>query len=772
MFNTLTRMGASGAGGAYEIERSVRFNNNTDDSRFEWTPSGAGNTKIFTFSCWVKRAFFGNSSQYLIQVNHSSYQDYIMFDSSERLVLKCRDSNLLYTTRRFRDASAWYHILVNTNTDNGTAGDRHQIWINGVRETEFDVNNNLNGLTIAMNTASDHHIGGNGSNGFGGYMAEVHLIDGQQIDASNFGEEDADTGEWIPKEYEGSYGTNGFYLDFADNSGVTSTTLGKDSSGNSNNFTPQNLSVSAGVGDDSSEDSPTNNFPTFNPLLNRTSYAAELTNGNLDCHLPNGSYYQHSTGTMAVKSGKWYWEVTVEDSGTAGDDTKCRIGIAEPYAPWTSQEPVYRWRTYMRDGQKVVGNQDSNTTSAYGASYTDGDVIGVALDLDNGTLIMYKNGTSQGTLDSTVTSAIGDYGWVAHVSGYASPNFNINFGQRAFAHTPPTGYKKLCTANLSEPTIKDPAEHFKAKIYNGTGSTQTITTGVDADLVWVKRRDADGYHILSNTVSGHSNYLVTNTSDAESVGGGSQLINGFSSTGFQVGTESAVNNSSGTYVSWSWKESATAGFDIVSYTGTGSARTVSHNLGVAPDMMIIKNRDASENWIVYHAGIASDAETDYILLNSTDAAGDDTWLNDTAPTSSQWEYSGGGGTFNDNGEDYFAFLFSSVEGFSKFGKYVGNGNSDGPFIYLGFKPAYFMYRRTGDDSWIQSDIVAKPRSDQSVKELYPNNQNSQNTNTNRKMAYTANGIKILGSEASINTSGDTFIYRAFAESPFKYTNAE
>ena len=299
--------------GGYEIERSVRFNNNTDDSRFEWTPSGAGNTKIFTFSCWIKRTLFGVNNQYLIRTD-TTFTDRINFDASDRLVLMCRDNNLLYTTRVFREPSSWYHIVVITNTDNGTAGDRHQIWINGVRETAFDTNNNLNGLTIAMNAAGDHHIGGDGSDGFGGYMAEVHLIDGQQIDASNFGETDEDTGQWIPKKYEGTYGTNGFYLDFKDNSGVTSTTLGKDSSGNDNNFTPNNFSVAAGTGDDSVEDTPTNNYCTLNPISHRM--LTSPTNGALDLVIPASATNHHGWGTFAVTSGKYYWECNyIADTG-------------------------------------------------------------------------------------------------------------------------------------------------------------------------------------------------------------------------------------------------------------------------------------------------------------------------------------------------------------------------------------------------------------------------------------------------------------------------
>ena len=787
MFNTLTRMGASNPSG-YEIERSLRFRGVKGGShpQLDRTIQSGGNPEKWTFAVWFKKtqigSVAGNSFMHFLgpfRGGDGSNESVMGFNSSNQFQIQDSSGSQcnLITNRLFRDSSAWIHLVVAVDTTQGTSSNRVKIYFNGVQETDFATSTYpSDSYDMGWNKNQMHSIGRyaypNGSSGantrFGGYMADLYFIDNQQLTPSSFGETNTDTGAFVPIKYEGTYGTTGFYLDFSDNS--SEAALGTDRSGNSNDWSPNNISVAAGVNEGSVIDTPTNNYPTFSSIYNRKSYNAEITNGGLDSHLINGSYQQFSAGTIAVKSGKWYWEVTIEDSGTAGDDTKCCVGIGEPYAPWESQEPVWIWRGYYRDGEKVIGQEDSNTKSAYGASYTDGDVIGVALDLDAGTLVMYKNGASQGTLDSTVTSAMGVNGWIPIVRGYASPNFNINFGQRTFAQTMPTGYNHLCTANLPTPTIKDGSDHFVVKTYSGTGSTQTITTGLDADLVWVKRRDSSGYNILANTISGADNYLVSNEVDAESVGGGSQIINGFNSTGFQVGTESSVNNSSGTYVSWNWKESASAGFDMVAYAGDNvDGRSVSHSLGVIPEMIIIKRRTNTDPWAVYHKDMDAD---EYVMLDQTDAKNDfKNYYSGTRPTSSVFTLGTNNGT-NGASNNYFAFLFSSVEGYSRVGRYQGNGLSDGSFVYTGFKPAFVLIKSSSDaEAWNIFDSARDP--DNKVHRLLVPNTNTEENSTTaaRELDFLANGFKMRGTNDTINGNNKAYVYLAIAETPFKYANA-
>ena len=381
-----------------------------------------------------------------------------------------------------------------------------------------------------------------------------------------------------------------------------------------------------------------------------------------------------------------------------------------------------------------------------------------------------------------------DHDWFFGSQGYSiNPNsgnrridYWFNFGQKPFTYTPPTGYVALCEQNITtEPTIADGTQHFNTVIYTGTGAEHAITgVGFSPDLVWTKGRSDNDNNSLFDIVRGATKELVSNGTSAEAAD--AQLLKSFDSDGFTLGTNAGVNGNTETYVSWNWKESATAGFDIVSYTGTGSSRTVSHNLGVAPEMIIVKNRDDSENWIVYHAGQASDAQTDYLILNDgSGIGGDDPWLNDTAPTSSLWEYSDGGNTYNDNGDDYIAYLFSSVEGYSKFGTYEGTGSTTGPFVYCGFRPAYIVTKRvetTPNAYWNVFDTARDPYNSgvtADFKRLLVHSSGAEATN---HVNYTppdilSNGFRLRHGSADKNYSGKRFIFFAFAETPFKYANA-
>ena len=764
--------------GDYEIDRSLRFND--DDSAYLNRTLAAGTQTKWTFSCWIKLGNIKNSYHAIFSGFTGSSDQYNMIglDGSNRVIFATQDEGSggvmnVISNATLRDPSAWYHIVTTYDSAQSTASDRVKGYINGVQCTSFSTASYPSSSKASyINSNNQHNIGKRWMAAYyDGYIAEVHFCDNQAYTASAFGETNEDTGQWVPKKFAGSYGTNGFKLDFSDNSGTTATTLGKDSSGNSNNFTPNNFSVAAGAGCDSVEDTPTNNFCTFNPLWGRPSYFPELTNGNLDCHLPNGSYYQFAVGTIAVKSGKWYWEVTIEDSGTAGDDTKCTVGVASAWYPYTSGEPVKDWRGYHRDGQKIVGVSGSNTTSAYGASYTDGDVIGVALDLTAGTLVMYKNGTTQGTLDSAMVSSMDIHGWIPLVRGYASPNFNFNFGQRAFAHTPPTGHKKLCTANLPEPTIKKSTDYFNTVLYTGNGTTdQAKTVGFQPDLLWIKKRSPADDHIVSDSVITPPDYHKPNSTDPQA--SYAEGIKSFDANGFTLGNANNINQNTHTFASWSWKKSASAGFDIIGYTGTGSnPQTRAHSLGVAPEMIIVRNltgTDGDEHWVVYHHRNQSTtaSSANYFGRINTSAAFEDLEMwNDTAPTSSVFTTQNHAVT-NANGPTYVAYLWASVEGFSKIGSYVGNGLAEGPFVYTGFKPAWLLVK--GGGHWIlQHDKVEGYNPTKTA--FLTNANNAEEALDAWGTDFLANGFKVRGDGANRNQSGVTFAYMAFASSPFKYS---
>jgi hypothetical protein len=623
-------------------------------------------------------------------------------------------------------------------------------------------------------------------------MTEVNFIDGQALTPSSFGQTNGNTGVWEPKRYSGSYGTNGFYLTFQDNSGTTSTTLGKDYSGNGNNWTPNNFSVSAGAGNDSLVDTPTSygtdtgvggtvrgNYCTLNPINN---LGCTFTNGNLDVSIAQTTT-NICVGTTGVASGKWYWEVTVNSGGDA------MIGISDAAASIGNSS----WRTpngwaYYSNG-KTWNNLSTNN---YGASFTVNDVIGVALDMDAGTLVFYKNGVSQGTAfntglsGKTITPMLG-----TGTNDGGAQGLTTNFGQRPFAYSAPSGFKALCTQNLPTPTIGATSttqadDYFNAVLYTGDRTDRTITVGFQPDWVWVKSRNQADNHYLMNAVVGTGKYLCSNLTDAEATN--ANTLTAFTSTGFSIGNTGTTNETGRTYVAWNWKANGagssntagsitstvsantTSGFSIVTFTGnSGTAETVGHGLGVAPKMIIVKDRQASTSWLVYQAAV-TDTTSKYLVLNSTAAVATATNVWGSAlPTSTVFgvNFTQIGGATN----NYVAYCFAEVPGYSKFGSYTGNGSSDGPFVFTNFRPRYILLKVSsvaGD--WLVWD-TARNTYNVANSILYPNLSNAEATSSIVSIDILSNGFKIRTDVNAMNENGKTIIFAAFAESPFKYALA-
>ena len=518
--------------------------------------------------------------------------------------------------------------------------------------------------------------------------------------------------------------------------------------------------VAAGADEDSLVDSPTNgtqtdtgaggevvgNYCTWN-ALDQKDYT--LTNGNLDAS-SNAGGWRSCRGTIGMSSGKWYWEVTATNS------TAKMIGIATSLAPidnWAASG-AYGW-IYNKNGYKY----HNGGYGGYGATYTTGDVIGVAFDADNGSLVFYKNGASQGTAYTGLTS--GPYFPVTSLESASS--ISANFGARSFAH-PLSGYKALCTANLPNPTIADGSDYFDAKIYSGTGGTQSISGfGFSPDLVWVKNRTNAVPACLFDTVRGAGVSLETNNTDADT--NWSNRVTAFNSDGFDTGNSNSTNGSSQNYVAWCFDKSSSSGTDIVTYTGTSSGRSVGHSCGSAPEFIIVKNRDSTLPWRVYHK-YAGDVNT-FLTLNETSAAtGSSSYprWNQTAPTSSSFFV----GIYNDvnkNGDDYIAYCFAPVEGYSAMGKYSANTTAGAyPFIYTGFKPRWIMIKNISATwGWYIHDTARNPENPAN-KNLIANANNSEATYN--ILDIHSNGFKITGVSEQWNHSSNDYIYVAFASHPF------
>ena len=770
---------AVGMSGNYQIKKSLRFNS-ADSAYLARTPSVSGNQQTFTFSCWIKlsapgalQRLFGAgyyaTTWYFSYINVTGdqlqYEDYV---NNAAVAVKT-------TTQVFRDPSAHYHIVVVRDSTNATAGDRIRIYVNGVRVTSFSASTDpAQNAAGYISSTYGHRLGvlPDNSQPSSFYLSEVNFIDGQTLTPSSFGKTDPTTGQWVAKRYVGTYGTNGFYLPF--NDGTSTTTLGYDRSGNSNNWTLNNFTRSAGVNDDWFDDTPTNNYCTLNPLHN----AIAPTNGALVTTSSSVNY--SGAATLAMQTGKWYWECSL-----VGGSIFPMFGVVRT----TVTSAAAFWATPIGYGYYFDGNKYTNSTpTAYGASYTTNDIIGVAFDVDAGTLTFYKNGVSQGVAFSGLTS--GDFTPAVGQGSNVSVTMAVNFGQRPFAYTPPAGYKTLCTKNLPTPAIKKGSKHFDAKTYTGTGATQSVAgLGFQPDFLWIKSRtNGVASHRLFDATRG-TNALYSNLTNAEA--NESAYFTSLDTAGFTVtGNDASTNASAGPYVAWNWKAgngtvsnaagtitstvsaNPTAGFSIVTYTGTGANATVGHGLGVAPSMVIIKNRNsASVNWGVWHSALLG---TQFLNLNTTGSTQTlaSVW-NSTIPNSSVFSLGSDVGV-NANTSSHVAYCFAEVPGYSKIGKYTGNGLADGPFIYCGFKPKYILFKRTDTAgySWCVYDMTRESEINNGDNLLLLlDGASAESTATARIFDFLSNGFKARGTDAGSNASGGTYIFMAFAEAPFKYSTA-
>ena len=579
------------------------------------------------------------------------------------------------------------------------------------------------------------------------------------------------------------------YMAFAD---TADAVFNFDASGNKNNWLPNNINSNAESETtyDLMKDTPSlvdenaANFCTMNAL----NGIGTISDGNMTL-LSTVANWQSRGGTVAVSSGKWYWEAHVITRGTY-----MQIGIVGSDVFFQSTDDIQEWPTgygYYSVGKKV----HNAANSSYGTTFTTGDLIGIALDLDAGTIEFYKNNVSQGV---AFTGISGEFIPAFAVYG-GSGKVTANFGQRPFAYTPPTGFLKLNTFNLPDSTIEDGSDYFNTVLYTGNGSTQAITgVGFQPNLTWFKSRSVGYDHQLHDVLRSPGVALLSNSSQAEFNYG---TVSSFDSDGFTVDATSYIgtNASGATFVSWNWKANGSgvtnnagangatiastysantkAGFSIVTYTGsrtsdggeTGTPTKIYHGLGKKPEMVITKNRTSQTYpvWNVWHKGYQPDTtHLNYqLFLHLTSASNNAGWQRtDQGFTTNLFcpaRYA-----YDDvNGVDYIAYVFTGIEGYSSFGSYTGNGSTDGPFIYTGFRPAWVMVKKTsGTGSWYIYDLTRLGynganyvlAADSSTAEI-----------SGKEIDLLSNGFKWRSTTNNGNASGGTYIYMAFAENPFK-----
>ena len=778
--------------GDAKIQRSLRFND-ADSTYLRKSDFGSPDSgTTFTFSAWVKRTELGTWTT--IAGSHSGTNAFSVFgiNSNDRLIWRLRNSSSSDVTRiqsenLLRDTNAWYHLVLERNSTLSTAGDRAKLYINGVRVTEFDQNTtDSQNDTYRSDFLQDINIGrfqvSSSQVYYGGmYLAEYHYVDGQALDPSYFGFTDPVTGAWMPKRYEGTHGTNGFYLDFSDNSSTTA--LGIDKSVNGNDFTPNNFSISAGVGNDSVIDTPSNNFCTLNPLY-LTGGGGTIDNGNLD--FTGDSNYSTRAGTFSLKTGKWYWECTPKS--TPSDAAPQAFGIVRgadrvggnTYIGYDPNANIYGFGYF--NGGSIKGDGADGTTSGNNlvtgqTTYTLDDIIGLASDIENGTLSFYKNGT----LVYTITG-IGSHDWFPAQTTYGTSSKNsANFGQRPFSYTPPAGYKSLCSRNLSPTSILRPQKHFETLIWTGDSNTSRDITGLEfkPDMVLIKRRSAAANFRLLDSVRGSTKELFPNTAIAEQTFTG---VSSFNKDGFTLATaDSNYNLNTATYVAWCWKGGGAAvtnndgsitssvsanqeaGFSVVSYTGTLSSGTVGHGLGKTPNIIWVKNRETSNNWSVNgNAGGRLIYGTNKVYLHSGSGLLADT--NEvTDANATTFTLSNSAATNNTN-DGMIAWCWTSIPGFSKFDVYTGNGSTDGAYVHLGFRPACLIFFNTSTST--SHTIFDNRRSPINLvdEHLFPSSNLAENSGAN-EIDFLSSGFKHRSADNKVNSGNKKYVYMAWAEQP-------
>jgi len=541
------------------------------------------------------------------------------------------------------------------------------------------------------------------------------------------------------------YGTNGFRLEFG-----TDSAMGDDTSGKENDFTPNNIDAT-----NQTTDSPTQNHA----ILQGTG--GTLSEGNLKLVTGN-SEFAHHNATFKPKSGKYYAEFTCNAMG------RSEVGVASttklPYSannvrlPATDDGSLAGYMWYGYNGK--IYTDSGNTNVGTYATYTTNDLISIALDLDNLTVQFFKTTGGSGTRTSIGTFGLPNSNYTFCMgdgaTGY-SGGWTANFGQRSFTHTPPTGFVALQQDNLPE----------TAKGVSG--------------FTWLKDRDNATNHYLVDSSRNYKNALYSNGTDAEVflTAGLRNPLKG----GFEVLDGDPVNGSGRSFVSWNWvanggttasntdgdisstvQVNTTAGFSIVQYTGNGSSnQSIGHGLGVIPRWIIVKELSSTDSWNVWHGEFAN---TEKILLNDSGAKiTGSTAFGSYTPTSSLFKVNGN--NTNASSATYVAYCWNEVFGYSKFGDYTGNGSTDGPFVYTGFKPSFLIIKcTTHANNWVMYNNKMNPLNPvgENLGTLFPNRTNAGETQGG--IDFCANGFKARSTYENFNGSGRTYIYMAFAEHPF------
>lgn len=791
------------------IPFSVRFDipSATFQSR---TMADSDGTK-WTYSFWMKRGDINDPGEgepqrtiFSAGVDASNYTRLYLHGNGGLVLLQVVGGSIVtdrQTDAWFRDPTSWYHMVVQYDSNQALAVDRVKFTVNGNLKIRDQVENDIElGRNTDINENVLHEIGRRvifSDRPFDGLFAEMNFIDGLSQPATEFGKFNKQ-GHWIPKRYTGAYGTNGFRFDYANN-----TDFGNDVSGNANDFTDSGFTTS-----DQQVDSPTDNAASFNPTerLSFPPTPISFTEANLKVTTTIASY-KSAYSTQWANRRKWYWEVIADNVAT---EENVMVGWLQ--FPGTVDAQIgsdnFGWALQFQTADNtadVIHNGVVLATLTPAHDLVSGDRIGMAIDIDAGKIWWRINGvyigggdpatgTGANVTDASITGLDGRFGVSINASGNDCTGV---FDKDTILGSLPVGFRTFQVSSLPRSTyapIPKASDFFDILLYDGDGVSEAVggqaITGLDfaPNFVWVKARQSllNQPHAWADTVRGIETFVepdngVPRTDDIEA-------IISFDSAGFTVGSNQRYNQSpTGTYVAWCWKRGIIPGMDIITYAGNDTAgRTLSHNLGAPPDLVMIKNlgNNGSEFGAVYMSNILDasgipvpDPETDYIPLGELTAIVDDNTIwNDTAPTSSVITI-GDSDRVNDGLDTYICYAFREIEGFSKFGSFVGASSLSSTFIWTGFRPKFFVVKGIGISNWQVKDTARGGRHIPAFPDVFGPGEGNANNQTmfidvvtsetgGRLMDFLSCGFKMRASNVG------NFIYWAFAEHPFKYARAQ
>ena len=792
---------------SYSVANSAAFKKEDSCELDQTFSTTASSTTDGTLSVWFKQSNnFGSAGHQFIMAESTS-GDLMKIESDGDLKIWLNNQNNGYweANREFLDIDTWHHLVVAFDLNNGTTGDRFNVYMDGVNITSEGTIHIAfaNTLKIGQNTIACTLGGRAGSTTnsdylFDGLMAEYCWCDGQVLDADDFGQIDTTTNNWVPKDPSGlTFGNNGWYLDFADKND-----LGDDESGNGNDWTESGFDTTNGS--NQYHDTPTRNFATFDAYqMGTTSTSTE----DVGLHFTSSASGTHEQAIRSTfhnpKSGKWYAEYEVFNvSGYPTIIPFCSLDYNFQQANFAIGDADYGIRFNANGESAIVQNNVPSYVTITGLSYSTGDVVQIAIDCDNDQFWMGVNDTWNAELGGDPDAGgAGTYfpfssvdGTMFNASSYASRDISINFGQWQyfdatdlsetsaakgyFRFTPPTGFKACNNDNLKD-----------------IDSYQTA-------LNITKNRDATDSWMVFDRVRGP--YIDWHTDSINQQATNYNTLQRFLKHGQEVGEDVQVNRDQDKFTSFNWYiettgsgtanevgginttrtlVDSTAGISTGIFEGTASASTIGHGIGSIPKFIILKGLDnSSYSTVCYHVGMAAtDPETDYLQLNATDDAADDSGMwNDTAPTSTVFSV-GTGSSVNKSGQTMAYYAFANIEGYSKFGHYEGNGGTSGnrPVIYTGFRPQLVIIKNTQANStyWM---TISRDRADASpqtpagidIQNPFQNylqlNATTVDTGGYDSIDMLSTGFRIANTTAwtSLNTSGQRYIYMAWAEFPF------